>query len=322
MSERIKVGAVCGAAPRPFWSVMIPTYNCQKFLAETLRSVISQAPDASMMEIWVVDDGSPEGSPEELVREIAGDRVKFHRHPKNLGHVKNFEFCLNQARGEVVHMLHGDDYVLPGFYSAHEKAYKENPEIGAAFCCSRQIREAGEFVSNSPMVIGNTGVLPSDWVLELCVTNRLETPSITVKRSVYEKHDAFDSLYGWTEDWEMWGRIAASEPMYFIHDILAVYRRVEVSNTSKRYRTGENVTDFYNAGLKIQSYVADVPEAVTKEHQKHSAFCGIKVALLLFPQDIRGVYNNLKEAGKILPFFTLTRFFYSLVTGTQSKDKG
>lgn len=310
---RIQIDPIGDDLPRPFWSVMIPTYNCRKFLKKTLGSVISQAPDESQMEIWVVDDGSPEGSPEDLVREIAGDRVKFHRHATNLGHVKNFEFCLNHARGEVVQMLHGDDYVYPGFYEAQERAHRMHPEAGAVFCRSQHVTEEGEPLALTPLQRDQSGILSHDWLLDMCATNRIDTPSITVKRAVYEELGGFDSRFGWTEDWEMWGRMAVNYPVYYITEILAGYRKVQESNTSKRYRTGQNVTDFYNAGIAIQSYIGEVPIAVVKDLKKHAVGWGIRIALMLWSHDKRGSCNNLKECVRLLPWFTLSRFSYNLI---------
>ena len=114
-------------------SVVIPTYNCNQYLAKTLESVLSQDLGPEFMEIEVVDDCSTE-SPEFLIDEIGKGRVKFYKQPKNVGHVKNFETGIRRAKGDIVHLLHGDDYVLPGFYEEMLKMYQANPEIGACYC--------------------------------------------------------------------------------------------------------------------------------------------------------------------------------------------
>src|SRR3954464_2658390 len=86
-----------GLAPRPVWSVMIPTYNCAAYLAHTLRSVLEQAPSVDEMQIEVVDDASGADDPEAVVRQIAGDRVTFFRQPKNVGPQANFTACIQRA---------------------------------------------------------------------------------------------------------------------------------------------------------------------------------------------------------------------------------
>ena len=101
---------------RPFISVMIPTYHCALFLEETLQSVLSQAESPEKMQIEVIDDHSTADNPEEIVSRIGRGRVSFFRQPENVGHTKNFATCIERAKGEIVHLLHGDDLVSAGYY--------------------------------------------------------------------------------------------------------------------------------------------------------------------------------------------------------------
>ena len=101
---------------RPLWSVMIPVYNCAAYLPETLRSVLQQAPGPDEMQIEVIDDHSTDADVEKLVKEIGRGRIAYYRQPQNVGSLKNFETCLNNARGHLVHLLHGDDRVRMGYY--------------------------------------------------------------------------------------------------------------------------------------------------------------------------------------------------------------
>src|SRR4051812_35395473 len=92
---------------RPLWSVMIPTYHCAQYLRKTLGYVLEQDPGPELMQIEVVDDHSTRDDPEAVVRSMAGDRVTFYRQPQNVGHTRNFNSCLQRARGQLVHLLHG-----------------------------------------------------------------------------------------------------------------------------------------------------------------------------------------------------------------------
>ena len=101
---------------RPFWSVMIPTYNNGKYLRRTLESVLCQAPDPDEMQIEVVDGCSTKDDPEGMVKELGKGRVVFYRLSSNHGPAHTFNTCIERSRGQWVHVLHGDDIVLPGFY--------------------------------------------------------------------------------------------------------------------------------------------------------------------------------------------------------------
>src|SRR5207249_10146394 len=95
----IRVSPVDGS--RPFWSVMIPTYNPRAdYLEETLHSVLQQNPGPKQMQIEVVDDCSPGMDVVALVKAIVGERVQFSRTAKNLGLAGCWNTCIDRSRGE------------------------------------------------------------------------------------------------------------------------------------------------------------------------------------------------------------------------------
>ena len=102
--------------PRPLFSVMIPAYNCVHYLGHTIQSVLSQALPEAEMQIEVIDDASTDGDVAALVAQIGKGRVGYYRQPENSGSLRNFETCINRAKGHYVHILHGDDFVIDGFF--------------------------------------------------------------------------------------------------------------------------------------------------------------------------------------------------------------
>jgi glycosyltransferase involved in cell wall biosynthesis len=230
------------STPRPLWSVMIPTYNCAKYLRETLASVLAQASGPEQMQIEVVDDCSTTDDPQAVVQELGCGRVSFYCQPRNVGHTRNFETCLQRARGRLVHQLHGDDCVREGFYAKMEAAFREHPDLGAAFCRTIYANHATQWTGITDLERGHAGILEN--CAELLATGqRIQTPSVVVKRSVYEHLGGFDRRLSWTEDWEMWVRIAAHYPIWFEPEPLAIYRMHDNSSTYHKVLTGENLRD-------------------------------------------------------------------------------
>jgi glycosyltransferase involved in cell wall biosynthesis len=236
---------------------MIPTYNCAKYLRTTLASVLSQDPGADLMQIEVVDDCSTKDDPAAVVAEVGQGRVGFYRQPQNGGHTKNFATCLQRSRGKLIHLLHGDDCVRDGFYSKLQQAFTQNPQIGAAFCRHIFIDECGHWQNISPLEQAESGIL-SNWLERIAVQQRIQTPSIVVRRDVYEQLGAFDHRLTWTEDWEMWVRIAAEYPVWYEVEPLALYRMHSTSNTARYICTGEALRDARRAIEIFQLYL---PEA-------------------------------------------------------------
>ena len=225
---------------RPRWSVIIPVHNCADYLAHTLPEVVAQLGDRDDAEIIVVDDASSD-DPAQVVERLGRGRVRYMPNPGHLGAVNTFNRCLELATGELVHLLHGDDMVLPGFYSAVEKALAD-PTAVAAVCRVRDID-----AHNTPTYITRsyregTGV----WTHALdafAVSNRVRAPGIVVRRAAYEQVGGFRTDLPHAADWEMWTRLAAHGRIMFVDQVLACYRRHDTSDTSARVRTGINVRE-------------------------------------------------------------------------------
>lgn len=93
---------------QPKISVLIPTYNYGRFLAEAIDSVLRQ--DFRDFELLVIDDCSTDNTAEVVQPFCVRDqRVHFAINPANLGMVNNWNHCLNLARGEYIKFLFGDD---------------------------------------------------------------------------------------------------------------------------------------------------------------------------------------------------------------------
>lgn len=236
-----KIEPVPSGLPRPFWSVMIPTFNCANYLRQTLESVLAQAPDPEQMQVEVVDDCSTKDDPEAVVREVGKGRVTFYRKPKNEGAIANFNTCIQRSRGQLVHILHGDDYVLPGFYREIESLAQTNPE--AALMASRVflIDEAGVILC----VSGRLRELEngSRSVATLYYQNPIQCAGVVVRRWFYERHGGFLPDFVHVADYEMWSRAIRLEGGVATPETLASYRIFAANDTGRLARTAENLRD-------------------------------------------------------------------------------
>jgi glycosyltransferase involved in cell wall biosynthesis len=254
-------------AARPRWSVMIPTYNCAHYLEATLRSVLAQDPGPEAMQIEVVDDHSTADDPEDVVKRLGRGRVDFHRQPKNLGVVGNLNTCLQRSRGELVHLLHGDDYVLEGFYRTLDRDFREHSDAGAAYCRHVYVDGRGRRLDVAPLEPLSSGMLV-DGARFLAAEQRIMTPCIAARRSVYEELGGFDDRLACAEDWEMWVRVAARLPVYYEERPLACYRLHDDSNTGRNLRDGLSLD---HTRLAIELF-AEYFEPAERDAVKRTAF--------------------------------------------------
>ena len=275
---------------------MIPAYNCRRHLGQTLESVLAQDPGPVLMQIEVVDDASDD-HPETIVADLAPGRVQLYRQPRNVGAASNFNTCIARARGELVHLLHGDDWVRPGFYAALEQGFAD-AGTGAAFCRYIGADEEGHWHTVAPLERRSPGLVP-DWLERIGEGQRLQTPCMAVRRVVYEDVGGFDArLDGYGEDWEMWVRIAARYPVWYEPEPLAVYRVHSSSLSGGQLATGQNVRQLRRA-VELNRAVLPPEREQEISRAAHAAIAGAalrRARRLLDAGDSRGMWAQTREA--------------------------
>ena len=236
------IAAVPEGAHRPKWSVMIPTFNCANYLRETLESVLAQDLGPDQMQIEVVDDCSTKDDPESVVREVGKGRVQFYRKPKNEGAIPNFNTCIERSRGELVHTLHGDDFILPNFYQEIENIVKKSPDCSlyATRCFIAQ--EDGVYSAITPR-LHNFETDICNELNEFIEGLPLQFAGVVIRRAFYESNGGYDTRLVHTADWEMWTRVVSRDGGIVSPNVLGVYRMFDTNDTGRLMRTAENLRD-------------------------------------------------------------------------------
>jgi glycosyltransferase involved in cell wall biosynthesis len=203
--------------------------------------VLRQDAGAEEMQIEVVDDCSPSEEVAALVRRIAGDRVGFHRSPLNRGLAGAWNYCVERSRGQWVHILHQDDYILPGFYQRLALAAESHPQI--SLLATRSF-----FVDSASVIMAVTRRLPqmehgSQAVDGFFYGTPIQCPGIVVKKSFYEEHGGFRTDLNFTLDCEMWARVVGLAGGLVAPEVLACYRTAPGNETGRLARTAENLRD-------------------------------------------------------------------------------
>jgi GT2 family glycosyltransferase len=221
------------APSRPEFSVMIPTYRPSAHLLETLASVLVQDPGADALEIAVVDDCSPGAGPQSLIAAVAPHgRVTLHRHPANAGLAGNWNRCIEHARGRLIHILHQDDRVKPGFYRTLSAAFRAAPQAVMAFCRCDFIDASGRPLGATHRRALRAGVM-RDWLARCSEATRVQCPGVVVPRRTYERLGGYRTDLRYAIDWEMWVRIAAAGEVWYEPQALATYRKHDANATTR-----------------------------------------------------------------------------------------
>ena len=232
------VAPLTASGPRPRVSVMLPTYLPTDMLRETVRSVLVQALPPDEMQITVIDDGSPPGLVASLLEPVDPmGRVEIVAHGERLGLAGNWNRAIGLARGHLVHLLHQDDWVLPGFYSRMLRGFDRAPGVGMAFCRSRIADGAGRLLKSNSRLRWFPGVLDG-WLPRIAERQRVQTPAAIVARTTYETLGGYRTDLRMALDWEMWVRIAARHRVWYDPRRLAIYRRHSANETTRLCTAG------------------------------------------------------------------------------------
>jgi len=121
--------------PRPKVSILIPVFRREKFIAECIQSALDQ--DFDDFEVIVVDNASDDGTWEICRKFVALDqRVRIFRNEANIGPVRNWIRCAQEARGEFSKILFSDDCLESDCLGTMVSRI-DSPEVGLVYCAAR-----------------------------------------------------------------------------------------------------------------------------------------------------------------------------------------
>ncbi len=133
----------------PLVTIAIPTYNrAETYLPQALHSALKQT--YSNIEILVADNCSTDNT-EKVVKEFHDPRIKYVKHLENIGHYRNTIFCVNEACGEFILMLHDDDLIDYDLIEICLKSiYDTSSDIGIIRVGTRWINSEGDLLKELP----------------------------------------------------------------------------------------------------------------------------------------------------------------------------
>jgi len=205
----------------PLISVIIPVYNGEKTIRETIESVLNQT--FQDFELIVINDGSQDTTVE-IVEGIQDPRLKLFSYP-NAGQATSRNRGFSHAVGKYISFLDADDLWTPDKLEAQLKALQENPQAAVAYSWTNYIDESGQYLRQGSYV-----KVSGDVFKNLLVVNFLENGSNPLIRAkALTEVGGFDGSLTPAEDWDMWLRLAARYHFVAVPSPQILYR---VSATS------------------------------------------------------------------------------------------
>jgi hypothetical protein len=228
---------------RPFWSVIVPLYERRQFLPHCLASVLDQDPGPQEMEICVVDDASPSDL-ESWVLSLGRGRLQYIRNANNLGLYPSKNEAIRRARGRWIHVLHDDDWVVPGFYETLRRGIESvSQPVGVAFCMyANWLAAQNSWWSPEPFA-ELPGILGHEFIVRLAQACPLNLPAVLFRRETFDEVGFFREDLPCTADWEWYVRSALKVSWYYQPETLACYRVHAENQSHVLARSAQNARD-------------------------------------------------------------------------------
>ncbi len=205
-------------------SVIMPTYNGEKFLVDALESVLLQS--AESLEVIAVDDGSTDRTVE-ILRSYAG-RLNLRVLPQERSGswIKMTNIGIREARGEYVSFLHQDDLWQAGRIRSLRVLAEQFPSAVALLHSATFIDESGAPLCRWRCPFPErASLIPARTMFErLLVQNFIAIPAPAWKRAAFEKLGPLDEKLWFTADWKLWLGLARLGNWAYSPEPLAAFR--------------------------------------------------------------------------------------------------
>lgn len=231
---------MCQPSPKvsPKVSVIIPTYNCDRFLPEAINSVLQQT--LTQLEIIVIDDGSTDQTAAILQAYQArhGDRVRtVSRFNQGVSAARNHGIQL--AQGEWIAFLDADDVFFPDKLKAQLQVAAENPDLGMIHSGWQRVDSAGKVL---------TIVEPWHQVPRLDLEGWLRYKPVLPSAMLFRRDwllrsGGFDPRFSMSEDTELILRLARSGcESEWLRQVTVSYRQHDSNATHKGLLQARSLT--------------------------------------------------------------------------------
>ncbi|WP_182299466.1 glycosyltransferase family 2 protein [Cohnella cholangitidis] len=214
-----------GPEKKKLVSIIIPIYNGERYIEETIRNVLNQT--YTELEVLCIIDGTTDESAN-IIRRLGDDRVKIVMQ-ENSGATRTRNRGLSMATGEFILFLDQDDVIKPEFIELTVREIIRTNSSGVAV--------NGHLIDSDGKIIRRMYRVnkPKLTLKSLLKGNQMYTPSqVLLRREKLAEIGAFDVKADQADDWDMWIRHARSGKLVFLDRYLMGYRMHDANQSLNR----------------------------------------------------------------------------------------
>lgn len=208
----------------PKISVVMPVYNGEKYLEESITSVLNQT--YANFEFIIINDASTDNSLK-IIKSFRDKRIKLVNSKKNLGVAKSLNTGLKLAFGEYIARFDADDICYNKRLEKQKKFLDKNTEYVL-------VGSAAEIISDSGEYIGDTSSFNEDDIKRtIFLKNCLIHPSVMFRKDKVLEAGGYKDFFDGAEDYELWFRLLNRGKFFVIEEKL-IKKRIHPMVVTKR----------------------------------------------------------------------------------------
>jgi glycosyltransferase involved in cell wall biosynthesis len=242
----------------PFFSVLIPLYNKEKFIKNTLQSILNQT--FSDFEIIIVNDGSTDES-EQIVLQFEDSRIRYYTQ-KNEGAASARNFGIDKANANYIAFIDADDLWYDNHLETLKSVIEEFPDAGIY---ASRYELVYKNKSTSVSVFNGLNAQYKGYVKDYFYSTQNNSLSLTlvtvIPKEVFVEIGNFNSSISSGQDIDMWARIALKYPVVIGNKITASYLHYiddSLSKTSilkKKLIRFEDYSEYEKTNSSLKKYL-------------------------------------------------------------------
>jgi len=207
----------------PKVSVIMPVYNQEKFLKESIDSILNQT--FKDFELIIINDGSTDQTSKILKQYVRKDlRIKIF-FQKNQGCTKSLNYGIRQARGKYIARQDADDISLSKRLEKQVEFLERNKNIGLLGCFAQVIDEQG----NKKQKILGQYTIDKDLKRYSFWSNRFCHSTIMIIKELLHKINGYDDYFVYSQDTDLYFRLMPYTQFANLKEVFLLYREHEDS---------------------------------------------------------------------------------------------
>jgi glycosyltransferase involved in cell wall biosynthesis len=218
------------AAPRPVTvTFVVPCYRLAHLLDDCVRSILDQS--YTDFEVLIMDDCSPDETPA-VARSFGDARVRHVRNETNLGHLRNYNKGIEQARGVYTWLISADDRLRSRDALARLVAMlDQHPDMGFAFSPAVKFDGTTEGGLNAAHGDRDLVFTKGEFLPRLLQANCVTAPAGLVRTRCYQRAGLFPLDMPFAGDWYLWSALALYFGVGYVAEPLVNYRFHDLNMT-------------------------------------------------------------------------------------------